>query len=605
VADSPSPLSKDLAELQTRYDIVIVGSGYAGSAAAARLGQINLEKRLGLSIAVLERGREWLRGEFPEDEASLRGMLRRTRDGKTSNPLGLFDIYQFEEFDFIQACGLGGSSLIDNAVLATPDIRVFEQRGWPDLLRTDIELGRVDKVYQLVSKILGRNQRPRHILMERHNQLARAGGLLKATDTQFGAAQLELDFGITFEEDSNAQGRPRNICTHCGACMTGCNVGARNTAVETFLAQAVSAGVQVFTRTELRSFSRNRGGYSLNLALHDGKDVDWSAPAYKRELQCGLLIVAAGSLGSTEILLRSRANWKRLRSATENDARLAKLGLNNDALEQTSRGGPKLPPLVGRGVGRNGNAVFAVYKGQDRTAAVAFGTKPGPDQEAIGPAVTSILELADPVAPLRDGIQVFDLAIPAPLTGALKAAFEGVTPSGGLFSSLGRLFGGGSADPLNQSLILFTTGHDDQAGVMALTERGDPIVRWQRLTDQEHFKRLEVVGPAMAKNLNGTLVTKLGADQELGQRPLTFDLLGGCSMGNDRSIGAVNDMGAVYDGSEDESAQAVLPKLFVLGRAMIPTSIGTNPSFISACLAERAAAKIGKKIVDGEIKIAD
>ena len=48
-----------LGELRATYDAVVIGTGYGGGAAACRLA------RAGLSVAILERGREFEPGDFP------------------------------------------------------------------------------------------------------------------------------------------------------------------------------------------------------------------------------------------------------------------------------------------------------------------------------------------------------------------------------------------------------------------------------------------------------------------------------------------------------------------------------------------------------------
>ena len=52
-------LAISVSALKPRYDAVVVGSGYGGGVAACRMA------RMGLAVAVLERGRERVPGEFP------------------------------------------------------------------------------------------------------------------------------------------------------------------------------------------------------------------------------------------------------------------------------------------------------------------------------------------------------------------------------------------------------------------------------------------------------------------------------------------------------------------------------------------------------------
>ena len=68
-------LSKSVADLKLRYDVVVVGSGYGGGVAASRMS------RAGKRVAVLERGQEFAGGrKEPFDDVTVaREELRRAR----------------------------------------------------------------------------------------------------------------------------------------------------------------------------------------------------------------------------------------------------------------------------------------------------------------------------------------------------------------------------------------------------------------------------------------------------------------------------------------------------------------------------------------------
>jgi cholesterol oxidase len=115
-----------------QFDILVVGSGYGASIAAARLApRLSPGHRLG----VLERGREWVPGSFPDrfpdvmDESRLQ--LLGKRKGEVNNPLGLFNVNQFDEISILSGSGLGGSSLINASVAIRTDADVFQQPIWP------------------------------------------------------------------------------------------------------------------------------------------------------------------------------------------------------------------------------------------------------------------------------------------------------------------------------------------------------------------------------------------------------------------------------------------------------------------------------------------
>jgi cholesterol oxidase len=75
-------LSKPWNQHKPRYDFVIIGSGYGGAITAARLANANLNPKP--SVCVLERGKEWPVGTFPNSAQGYLDNLRR--DG---NPLGI------------------------------------------------------------------------------------------------------------------------------------------------------------------------------------------------------------------------------------------------------------------------------------------------------------------------------------------------------------------------------------------------------------------------------------------------------------------------------------------------------------------------------------
>ena len=118
--------------IKPAYDVVVVGSGYGGGVAASRLA------RAGLSVCVIERGREFVTGEFPNRLPELRRELQivggKMRSGRRT---GLFDFRLGSDIHVLIGCGLGGGSLINAAVGLRPDPRVFADGAWPEEVRAD------------------------------------------------------------------------------------------------------------------------------------------------------------------------------------------------------------------------------------------------------------------------------------------------------------------------------------------------------------------------------------------------------------------------------------------------------------------------------------
>jgi len=85
-------LSSNWANRKAAYDFIIVGSGYGGSIMAARLASAALSRKP--SVCLLERGREWRIGNFPDQFDGFLGNVRAT------NPLGLYDIIAVRTYPY-------------------------------------------------------------------------------------------------------------------------------------------------------------------------------------------------------------------------------------------------------------------------------------------------------------------------------------------------------------------------------------------------------------------------------------------------------------------------------------------------------------------------
>jgi cholesterol oxidase len=91
-------LSKEWSQRQPRYDFVIVGSGYGGSITAARIASATGIPRQ--KVCILERGKEWPVGEFPD---TIGGYLTNLRTELT--PLGLYEARAYRDITVIKGCG--------------------------------------------------------------------------------------------------------------------------------------------------------------------------------------------------------------------------------------------------------------------------------------------------------------------------------------------------------------------------------------------------------------------------------------------------------------------------------------------------------------------
>ena len=99
---------------------------------------------------------------------------------------------------------------------------------------------------------------------------------------------------------ANAQGQQQGTCIHLGNCDIGCDVRAKNSLDLTYLAAAEKAGCEVRPLHVVRRIEPRDGGYRVEFDRIEQNEL------VRGEETAARVFVAAGSLGSTELLLRAR-----------------------------------------------------------------------------------------------------------------------------------------------------------------------------------------------------------------------------------------------------------------------------------------------------------
>ena len=130
----PSRLASPLENLASHYDAVVVGSGYGASIAASRLA------RAGQRVCVLERGREFQPGEYPDTTAEAAAQFQMDNEhGHIGSETGLYDFRANDDIGVFIGCGLGGTSLVNAGVVLPAEQRVLADPVWPQALRDDAD----------------------------------------------------------------------------------------------------------------------------------------------------------------------------------------------------------------------------------------------------------------------------------------------------------------------------------------------------------------------------------------------------------------------------------------------------------------------------------
>ncbi len=529
-------LSKPLSELKSRYDVIVVGSGYGGGVTASRLS------RAGKRVAVLERGREIPTGSFPAKFPDLKNDLRLTSRLVTTGPeTALYDVRIGDHMNVLVGCGLGGGSLVNAGVSLEPDARVFADDVWPGAWRQD---GLIVEGYKRARHWLAPSRDPRASSMTKYKVLEAAGGAL-------GHPMVAPEVAVSFEDRVNAAGIQQSACTRCGDCCGGCNVGAKNTVAMSYLPDAARYGAELFTEIGVRFVEPLKpGGWRVH-ARRSGAKIPGQPDDFR--LEADVVVLAAGTLGSSEILLRS-----------------AEKGL-------------KVSDRVGQRFSANGDIIAFGYGSKTPVNAIGVGHPSKIEDMEIGAAVSGQLEVDDDDV-LDNELRVQEGVLPSAIAPALPLMF---LPNGRLLGALQSLVNGVYKGPFANLQTFFAVSHDNAGGRFTLKD--DRLeLSWPGAKDLDVYKRLDDVLQRVVAHAGGDYVKNPLAGSVMGHQPATAHPLGGLAMGHDVSCGVVNHKSQVFDGAAGNGSTAVHDGLYVIDGSIIPRSLGVNPLLTITALSERA-----------------
>jgi cholesterol oxidase len=546
-------------------DAVVVGSGFGGSVAAYRLAEA------GESVVLLERGRDYPPGSFARTPAEM----SRAFWDPTEQLYGLFDVWSFRGFDSVVSSGLGGGSLIYANVLLRKDERWFvneeELPGggyetWP-VTRADL-----DPHYDAVESMLSPSPYPLD-----HDAYAATP---KTHAMQDAAAELGLDWqlpplGVRFAPKpkaapglglplidpsyGNLHGAPRMTCRLCGECNIGCNDGSKNSLDHTYLSAAKHHGADLRVLHEVQAIRpRPEGGYAVEFVVHD---TDEKARKLTRHtITCDRLVLAAGTYGTSYLLLRDREHF------------------------------PALSHTIGTRFSGNGDLLTFLLRAKDRA-------RVRPLDASRGPVITSSIRLPDELdgSGAGRGAYIQDGGYPAFVNWMVEEAdfaheiarmvrlalerFRGFishAPETRTSKELSDLIGDGALSV--SSLPLLGMGRDVPDGVLRL-KGGRLDVDWTTETSEAYFERVRATMRRVAHVLGARY-----ADNPIWfrKRIVTVHPLGGAPMGHHAGEGVCDPWGQVHG----------YPGLYIADGAALPGPVGANPSLTIAALSDRMSTRM-------------
>jgi cholesterol oxidase len=565
------------------FDAIVIGSGFGGAVAAQRLAELGVQ-----SILILERGMPYPPGSFRRTPWEM----RKNVWDPVGNRFGVFELLKFKHVTAVISSGLGGGSLIYANVMLKKPPETFgadEANGWREW---PITYDQLHEGYEAVCRRMAPVELPynRYLVPKTH---AFREALGKGSMTP-RAAPLAVTFaqrpgepaqpGLPLLNDrgetdiDNLHRRPRRTCTLVGECDFGCNEGAKNTLDYTFLSEFAgdpNGRREIRTCCEVLGISGplDGGGYRVRYRQHSGarelvieraraeghEESDRRlldpSQATEQTVRAKVVILAAGTFGSTRLLLASQPDL------------------------------PQLSPQLGRGFTSNGDLLkFARNVKRD-----------GKWQDLApsrGPVITSYAAVAG------DGHQTWleDGGYPRgmEMMWQLTEAPHDLLGLGGVVWRWlrGRLVGNvgpefvkplGDAHASASMLPLLAMGRDVPGGVMGLKD-GVLTNDWNPDGQSDrYFNFVESCLRRLTAKLDGQLADRGWRRNFLPGRGLTAHPLGGCRMGTNANEGVVDTHGQVFG----------CPGLYVADGSVMPGPIGPNPSLTIGAMSYLIAGHAG------------
>jgi cholesterol oxidase len=489
-----------------------------------------------------------------------------TPDGHVGSKTGMWDFHVGEDINVLVGCGLGGTSLINANVALKAVDAVWDDERWPKELKGDVTGGLIEESYSRAETMLTPNPLPQSA-----PTLPKLVALEKsAKGTGHEAEFYRPPINVTFEDRTNVAGVEQKACIHCGDCVSGCNHWAKNTTLMNYLPDAWNHGAEIFTECAVSHVERKDDKWVVHFEVLGVGRQKFDAPDLF--VSADIVILSAGTLGSTQILLESKAQ------------------------------GLPLSDRVGHHFSGNGDVLAFGYNCDDEINGIGFGTHIDGQVKPVGPCITGIIDRRN-TPNWKDGFVIEEGSIPGAIGPLMPESFAAAAALGGTDTDSGALdwlkekaralesfVRGPYHGAIANTQTYLVMAHDGSEGIIELKD-DNLCLSWPGVGKEPIFAATNKALLESTKPLGGTFVIDPIWSKLLGRNLISVHPLGGCVMADDASEGVTNHKGQVFSGN---SGTATYDGLYVSDGSIVPLSLGVNPLLTISCLAERNSFLLAK-----------
>ncbi len=286
--------------IEENHPIIIVGSGYGGAVAALRLCEA------GKKVCMLEMGLNWEKSGIPFSKMQRPGKSAAWLRNKSIAPFfnlfslepftGALDRLDFKDIKIWVGRGVGGGSLVNGGMAVLPKRDYFEEI-FPNL---DSELF-FDYYFPKAQRELKVNVAREAFLDECKFYKFNKVGEAEAHKAGFKTIRVPNVYDFDYMEKEYRNEVPRSAMD--GEVIYGNNHG-KNSLDKTYLKKALATGnLEILDLHSVQHIQNENEGYRLEV---DQINTLGEVVA-KKSMSCKQLILAAGTMGTLELLLKSNA----------------------------------------------------------------------------------------------------------------------------------------------------------------------------------------------------------------------------------------------------------------------------------------------------------